>query len=70
MHAAHDIGWMVLGHHADYAPTHPLQHLQPPSVSDEPPSSQTLDRLVTTYGPGRDLRALTQAIFNDQEFTI
>jgi uncharacterized protein (DUF1800 family) len=38
-------------------------------ASDDPPSSQTLDRLVTAYGPRRDLRALTQAIFTDQEFT-
>jgi uncharacterized protein (DUF1800 family) len=37
-------------------------------ASDDPPSSQTLDRLVAAYGAGRDLRALTQAIFTDQEF--
>jgi uncharacterized protein (DUF1800 family) len=38
-------------------------------ASDDPPSSQTLDRLVNAYGPGRDLRALTQAILTDREFT-
>jgi uncharacterized protein (DUF1800 family) len=38
-------------------------------ASDEPPSPQTLDRLVAAYGPGRDLRALTRAILTDGEFT-
>jgi uncharacterized protein (DUF1800 family) len=38
-------------------------------ASDEQPSSQALERLVTAYGPGRDLRTLTQAIFTDDEFT-
>jgi uncharacterized protein (DUF1800 family) len=37
-------------------------------ASDTPPSPQTLDRLVTAYGPGRDLRALTTAILTDDEF--
>ncbi|HYB39016.1 MAG TPA: DUF1800 domain-containing protein [Mycobacterium sp.] len=38
-------------------------------ASDDPPSSQALDRIVTAYGPGRDLRALTRAILTDDEFT-
>ena len=38
-------------------------------ASDEPPSAQALDRLVSAYGPGRDLRALTRAILTDSEFT-
>jgi uncharacterized protein (DUF1800 family) len=37
-------------------------------ASDSPPSPQTLDRLVTAYGPARDLRALTRAILTDDEF--
>jgi uncharacterized protein (DUF1800 family) len=38
-------------------------------ASDEPPSPRALDRLVSAYGPGRDLRALTKAILTDTEFT-
>ena len=38
-------------------------------ASDEPPSPRALDRLVSAYGPGRDLRALTKAILTDDEFT-
>ncbi|OBA80496.1 hypothetical protein A9W99_16880 [Mycobacterium sp. 1164966.3] len=38
-------------------------------ASDEPPSAQLLDRLVSAYGPGRNLRALTRAILTDDEFT-
>jgi uncharacterized protein (DUF1800 family) len=37
-------------------------------ASDDPPSSQALDRIITAYGPGRDLRALTRAILTDDEF--
>jgi uncharacterized protein (DUF1800 family) len=37
-------------------------------ASDEPPSAQTLDRLVSAYSPGRNLRALTKAILTDNEF--
>ncbi len=37
-------------------------------ASDDPPSPRTLDRLVSAYGPGRDLRALTRAILTDDEF--
>ncbi|HEY1439344.1 MAG TPA: DUF1800 domain-containing protein, partial [Mycobacterium sp.] len=37
-------------------------------ASDEPPSAQVLDRLVSAYGPGRNLRALTKAILTDNEF--
>ncbi|MBV9512922.1 MAG: DUF1800 family protein, partial [Mycobacteriaceae bacterium] len=33
-----------------------------------PPSPQTLDRLVTAYGRGRNLKALTRAILTDTEF--
>jgi uncharacterized protein (DUF1800 family) len=38
-------------------------------ASDEPPSPQALDRLVSAYGPDRNLRALTKAILTDNEFT-
>jgi uncharacterized protein (DUF1800 family) len=38
-------------------------------ASDEPPQPQTLDRLVSAYGPGRNLRALTAAILTDDDFT-
>lgn len=38
-------------------------------ASDEPPSPHTLDRLVSAYSPGRDLRALTKAILIDSDFT-
>jgi uncharacterized protein (DUF1800 family) len=38
-------------------------------ASDAPPSPQALDRLVTAYGPARDLKALTRAILTDDEFT-
>jgi uncharacterized protein (DUF1800 family) len=38
-------------------------------VSDDPPSAQALDRVVSAYGPGRNLRALTKAILTDEEFT-
>jgi uncharacterized protein (DUF1800 family) len=38
-------------------------------AADEPPSPQVLARLVSAYGPGRDLRALTRAILTDDEFT-
>ena len=37
-------------------------------ASDTPPSPQALDRLVTAYGPGRNLRSLTHAILTDDEF--
>ena len=37
-------------------------------ASDEPPSPAALDRIVTAYGPKRDLRALTGAILKDDEF--
>ena len=38
-------------------------------ASDDPPSPQALGRIVSAYGTGRDLRALTQAILTDEEFT-
>ena len=37
-------------------------------ASDTPPSAPALDRLVSAYGPGRNLRALTRAILTDDEF--
>jgi uncharacterized protein (DUF1800 family) len=37
-------------------------------ASDTPPSPPALDRLVTAYGPERNLRALTRAILTDDEF--
>lgn len=38
-------------------------------VSDRPPGSDTMDRLVAAYGPGRDIRALLLAIAADPAFT-
>lgn len=38
-------------------------------ASDEAAAPQLLDRLVTAYGPKRDLKALTRAILVDDEFT-
>jgi uncharacterized protein (DUF1800 family) len=38
-------------------------------ASDTAPTPAALDRLVTAYGPGRDLKALTIAILTDPEFT-
>jgi uncharacterized protein (DUF1800 family) len=38
-------------------------------ASDNPPQAPTLGRLVSAYGPGRNLRALTAAILTDDEFT-
>ncbi len=38
-------------------------------ASDDPPSPGALDRLVSAYGPGRNLRALTTAILTGSEFT-
>jgi uncharacterized protein (DUF1800 family) len=37
-------------------------------ASDDDPSAPALDRLVSAYGPGRDLKALTKAILLDPEF--
>jgi uncharacterized protein (DUF1800 family) len=37
-------------------------------ASDTDPSAPTLDRLVSAYGPRRDLKALTKAILLDPEF--
>lgn len=37
-------------------------------ASDAPASPATLGRLVAAYGPGRDLKALTKAVFLDEEF--
>jgi uncharacterized protein (DUF1800 family) len=50
---------------ADYVAGRLWQQL----ASDEPPSPQALNRLVSAYGPGRNLRALTKAILTDNEFT-
>ncbi|MBO0865577.1 MAG: DUF1800 domain-containing protein [Mycobacterium sp.] len=49
---------------AGYVATRLWQQL----ASDEPPSTQALDRIITAYGPHRDLRALTTAILTDDEF--
>ncbi|POX91212.1 DUF1800 domain-containing protein [Mycobacterium kansasii] len=38
-------------------------------AADEPPPPAVLDRLVSAYGPNRDLRALTRAVLTDEEFT-
>ena len=37
-------------------------------ASDTDPSAPALDRLVSAYGPGRDLKSLTKAILLDPEF--
>lgn len=50
---------------AEYVATRLWQQL----ASDDPPSPPALDRLVTAYRPGRNLRALTKAILTDAEFT-
>jgi len=39
-------------------------------ASDDAPSPPTLERLVSAYGPGRELGALTKAILLDPEFTL
>lgn len=38
-------------------------------ASDAPAPADTLDRLVGAYGPGRNLKALTKAVFMDPAFT-
>ncbi|MFE3190883.1 DUF1800 family protein [Nocardia sp. NPDC059240] len=38
-------------------------------ASDDPPSDAVRARLVTAYGPGRDLSGLLTAVFTDPEFT-
>ena len=38
-------------------------------ASDSAPSASTLDRLVSAYGKGRDLKALTKAVLLDPEFS-
>ena len=50
---------------ADYVARRLWQQL----ASDDPPSPQVLGRIVSAYGPGGDLRALTRAILTDDEFT-
>ncbi|HME17412.1 MAG TPA: DUF1800 domain-containing protein [Mycobacterium sp.] len=50
------------------SPQHVAGRLWQQLASDTTPSSQALDRLVTAYGPGRNLRALTHAILTDDEF--
>jgi uncharacterized protein (DUF1800 family) len=37
-------------------------------ASDNPPSPPAMDRLVSAYGPRRDLRGLTRAILTEDEF--
>jgi uncharacterized protein (DUF1800 family) len=56
----------VLSHpnSAAYVATRLWQQL----ASDTPPTQQTLDRLISAYGPNRDLRALTKAILMDPDF--
>ncbi len=50
------------------SPQYVARRLWQQLASDTPPSPQTLDRLVTAYGPNRNLRALTRAILTDDEF--
>jgi uncharacterized protein (DUF1800 family) len=49
---------------APYVATRLWQQL----ASDTPPSPQALDHLVSAYGPGRNLKALTKAILLEPEF--
>lgn len=51
------------------SPAHVAGRLWQQLASDDPPSPRVLDRLVTAYGANRDLKALTQAILTDPEFT-
>jgi uncharacterized protein (DUF1800 family) len=51
------------------SPRYVARRLWQQLASDDPPPGSTLDRLVSAYGPGRDLRALTRAILTDDEFT-
>ncbi|HTI73399.1 MAG TPA: DUF1800 domain-containing protein [Mycobacterium sp.] len=48
--------------------THVASRLWQQLASDTPPSPQALNRLVSAYGPGRDLKALTKAVLLDPEF--
>ena len=57
---------MVLGQ--PKSPQYVAGRLWQQLASDTPPSPQALDRLVTAYGPGQNLRALTRAILTDDEF--
>ncbi len=47
---------------------HVVSRLWGQLASDSPPSPEALGRLVSAYGPARDLRALTRAILTDDEF--
>lgn len=38
-------------------------------AADQPPSAAALDRLVTAYGPQRNLAALTRSVLTDPDFT-
>lgn len=37
-------------------------------ASDSPPTPDVLDRLVSSYGPGRNLKSLTHAVLSDKQF--
>lgn len=50
------------------SPAHVAGRLWQQLASDDPPSPQVLNRLVTAYGPTRDLKALTRAVLTDGEF--
>jgi uncharacterized protein (DUF1800 family) len=50
------------------SPQYVARRLWQQLASDTPPPPRALDRLVTAYGPGRNLRALTRAILTDDEF--
>jgi uncharacterized protein (DUF1800 family) len=56
----------VLGH--PNSPRHVAGRLWQQLASDAGPSTPALNRIVTAYGPGRDLMALTKAILTDPEF--
>ena len=50
------------------SPDYVAQRLWQQLASDDPPSAAGLSRLVSAYGSGRDLKALTHAILTDPEF--
>lgn len=56
----------VLAHAS--SPPHVATRLWQGLAADTPPSAQTLQRLVSAYGPHYDLKALTKAVLLDPEF--
>lgn len=50
------------------SPAYVAQRLWQQLAADAPPSAPTLSQLVSAYGPGRDLKALTHEILTHPEF--